>query len=105
MRALLGAMPIRTQSAVSPLPLQERDSRPLIVVGITHPQTCLVLRGRLRALKAAGFRVVLVSSPGAWLDEMAEDEAVEAIPILICRRIAPLADMVSLVRLCRLLQR
>ncbi len=81
------------------------DSRPLIVVGITHPNTCLVLSGRLRALKAAGFRVVLISSPGAWLDRIARDEAVEAIPILIRRRIAPLADLVSLLRLCRVLQR
>ena len=35
-------------------------------LGVTHPQTCLVLGARLRALPA-GFRVILVSSPGELL--------------------------------------
>ena len=43
-------------------PLTQLPSRH-IVVGITHPQTCLTLTGRLRALREAGFRVTLISSP------------------------------------------
>jgi hypothetical protein len=53
----------------------------LIVVGVTHAQTCLVLRDRLRALREAGFRVVLVASPGPLLDRTASEEGIEAIPI------------------------
>jgi glycosyltransferase involved in cell wall biosynthesis len=86
----------------------ERDSlstQPHIVVGITHPQTCLNLTGRLRVLRNAGFRVTLVSSPGELLYRTAEAEGVEAIAIPIERRIAPLADLVSLARLCWLLLR
>jgi len=45
---------------------------PHIVVGITNSQTCLTLTGRLRALREAGFRVTLVSSPGELLDRTAE---------------------------------
>jgi glycosyltransferase involved in cell wall biosynthesis len=103
MGALLDSMPVQKDSARVAVSFEERGRRPLMVVGITHPQTCLVLNGRLRALQAAGFRVVLISSPGTFLDRMAHDEGVEAVPILIRRHIAPLADMVSLIRLCRVL--
>ena len=83
----------------------KRNRPPSIVIGITHPQTCLVLPARLRALKAAGFRVVLLCSPGAWLDRIAREEGVEIVPIPIRRKMAPLADMVSLIRLCQVLHR
>jgi glycosyltransferase involved in cell wall biosynthesis len=78
---------------------------PHIVVGITHPQTCLTLTGRLRALRQSGFRVTLVSSPGELLDRTAAREGVESIAIPIRREIAPIADIVSLVRLWWLLFR
>ncbi len=78
---------------------------PHIVVGITNPQTCLVLGGRLRALREAGFRVTLVSSPGELLARTAGLEGVESVAIPMRREIAPIADFVSLVRLWRLLHR
>jgi glycosyltransferase involved in cell wall biosynthesis len=81
------------------------SAHPCIVVGITHPQTCLNLTGRLRALRKAGFRVILVSSPGELLHGTAAAEGVEAIAIPMERQIAPLADLVSLARLCWLLLR
>lgn len=70
-----------------------------IVVGITHPQTCLTLTGRLRALREAGFRVTLIASPGELLNRTAMEEGVEAIALPMQRGIAPFADLVSLVRL------
>jgi len=76
-----------------------------IVIGITHPQTCLTLTGRLRALREAGFRVTLISSPGELLDRTAAREGVEAIGLRMEREIAPLADVVSLLRLWWLLVR
>ena len=75
------------------------------MVGVTHPQTCLVLGGRLRALRRAGFRVTLVSSPGELPARTAERADVEALAISIRRGIAPLSDLVALVRLWRLLRR
>lgn len=87
----------------------EQDARsplsPHIVVGITHCQTCLTLTGRLRALREAGFRVTLVSSPGDLLERTAQREGVDWIALPIRRGIAPFADIVSLVRLCWLLRR
>jgi len=76
---------------------------PTILVGVTHAQTCLVLGPRLRALHNAGFRVLLVSSPGPLLDLTAKREGVEQIALPMQRSIAPLADLVSLFRLWRLI--
>ena len=73
--------------------------RPLAVVGITHSQTCLVLRGRLRALRDAGFSVVLISSPGEMAEQLAAEEGAGLIAIPIQRGISPLADFLSLLRL------
>jgi len=84
----------------------EAKPRPCqIVIGITHPQTCLTLTGRLRALRNAGFRVTLVSSPGELLDRTAALEGVEAVALPIRREIAPLADLATLLRLWWLLVR
>ena len=81
------------------------DSRPLIVVGVTCAETCLVLKARLHALRSAGFRVVLISSPGPLLDCIASDEGIAALAIPMRREIAPLRDMLSLWRLFRALRR
>jgi glycosyltransferase involved in cell wall biosynthesis len=78
---------------------------PHVLVGITSPQTCLVLAGRLRGLREAGFRVTLVSSPGELLERTAASEGVESIAIPMERAMAPFADLVSLVRLWRMLRR
>ncbi len=76
---------------------------PTIVVGVTHAQTCLVLGARLRALRNAGFRVLLLCSPGPLLDITASREGVERIALPMQRGIAPFADLVSLYRLWRLI--
>jgi glycosyltransferase involved in cell wall biosynthesis len=78
---------------------------PHIVVGVTHPQTCLTLTGRLRALAKAGFRVTLVSSPGDLVDRLAAREGAQSVGLPMERGIAPLADLVSLLRLWTLLAR
>lgn len=89
----------------APVPLQGCARRPSIVIGITHPQTCLVLGPHLRTLRQAGFRVILVASPGELLERAAADEGVERVAIRMERRIAPLADFAALCRLWRLLGR
>lgn len=94
----------RLQSTVE-RPIASGPWSPHIVVGVTHPQTCLTLTGRPRALREAGFRVTLVSSPGELLERTAGREGVGAIPLRMERGIAPLADLASLARLWRLLKR
>src|SRR5437763_10697560 len=84
-----------------------RDSRtqPHIVVGVTSPQTCLILPARIRALREAGFRVSLVSAPGSLLEETARSEQVTAYAIPMNRGISFFADAFALIRICRLLRR
>jgi len=89
----------------SALQVTSTQRAPRIVVGITNPQTCLNLTGRLRALREAGFQVTLVSSPGELLDRIGTRERIETIAIPMQREIQPVADFVSLVRLWWLLLR
>lgn len=79
-------------------------SQPVVVVGVTSSQTCLVLRGRLRAFRLAGFRVVLVASPGPLLEAMAASEGVQALPLPMERAISLPRDLLSLFRLWRVLR-
>lgn len=79
--------------------------KPLILIGVTSDQTCVVLRGRLRTLKEAGFEVIVVSSPGRWLSSVTEAEGVRAAPIVMQRVPTPWSDAVAFFRLCRLIAR
>jgi glycosyltransferase involved in cell wall biosynthesis len=78
---------------------------PHILVGVTNPQTCLVLLGRVRTLREAGFRVSVLSAPGQLLERTARSERVKAYAIPMERRISPLADAVAFVRIWLLLRR
>jgi glycosyltransferase involved in cell wall biosynthesis len=76
-----------------------------LVVGVTSDQTCLVLRGRLRSLRLAGFQVTLVASPGESLNRIEAEEGIDAYPLPMKRGIAPFADFFSFLALCRFLWR
>lgn len=77
-----------------------------LVLLVTHPMTArLLLRGQLRHLAGAGFKVILVTSPGPDLEGLAEAEGVEVHPVLMAREIRPLRDLLALLRLHRLLRR
>lgn len=65
----------------------------------------MILGSRLRMLRGAGFRVVLIASPGELLERVAAQAEVEFIALPMERGIAPFADLVSLLRLLRVLQR
>jgi len=99
---------MHASESISPHPTTEPrvdHTSPHIVVGITDAQTCLNLKGRLRALGEAGFRVTLVASPGKLLDQTAAEQGARAVALPIHRKIAPFSDLVSLVRLLRMLRR
>lgn len=65
----------------------------------------MVLTGRLRTLREAGFRVTLISGPGELFDRLAKSERADKFAIPMKRGIAPWADLVSLARLWWLLRR
>ncbi len=78
---------------------------PTILIGVTTQELCLILGARLRVLRRAGFHVVLVSGPGALLERTASRLGVESIALPMRRSIAPLADLLALVRLWWILGR
>jgi glycosyltransferase involved in cell wall biosynthesis len=100
-----GASPSSTGSSRAVSSGPSARAAPHVLIGITHPQTCLTLTGRIRALAGAGFRVTLVSSPGELLYRTAAREGANAIALPMRRGIAPFADLLSLARLCGLVRR
>jgi len=74
-----------------------------MVVGVTSQESCLILGARLRVLRRAGFRVILVCSPGPLVDSTAASAGVERAAILMRRTIAPATDLLALFRLWLLL--
>ncbi len=103
----------KTEPLLGPLLEPSRPAAPCggegarlrMVIGVTSAQTCLVLSGRLRALREARFDVTLVSAPGELLTQRAQEEGVAAHPVAMRRGIAPFADLRSFCALLLLLLR
>ena len=73
---------------------------------VTHPVTANgSLRGHLADMRRRGYEVVLVSAPGPQMQEIARREGVETVEVPMEREISPLRDLVSLVRLYRVMRR
>lgn len=63
-----------------------------------------LLKGQHNFMRNHGFEVIGVSSPGHFLDEVAEKEKIRTVPLLMTRAITPLQDLKSLwqfYRLCK----
>ncbi len=67
----------------------------------TVPMTLRFLRGQVGFMKKLGFEVQIATSPGDELDAFGNEEQVRTHAIPMERRIAPLSDVVSLVKLWR----
>lgn len=63
----------------------------------------MVLTGRLRALREAGFRVTLLCSPGQLAEQVAREEGVELVTVPMERSIAPLQDIRACFRIWKIL--
>ena len=75
------------------------DEPPRLLVAVTDAQSLLLVRGQLAAARAAGFDVMVLSSPGKIADAVVAKEGVTHIPIAMERAIAPLSDLGSLLRI------
>ena len=82
-----------------------KDEQPHILLGVTSSQTCLVLPDRLRALRAAGFRVSLLSGPGDLAKHATQIEGVTTRVVPMGRSISLLSDLAALLRICGWLRR
>ncbi|WP_162601131.1 glycosyltransferase family 4 protein [Occallatibacter savannae] len=81
------------------------DSRPHILVGVTSAQTCILLPARSQALMDAGFRVSIVSGPGAMSAGAKSVRGVSTHVLPMEREIAGVRDLIAFCRLLRLLNR
>ncbi|MCI0416748.1 glycosyltransferase family 4 protein [bacterium] len=77
-----------------------------IVYIVTQPITArYLLNGQLAFLQEKGIELFLITSPGEDLDVAVKREGVSVYPVPMQREIHPLADLISLIRLFRVLQR
>jgi glycosyltransferase involved in cell wall biosynthesis len=77
-------------------------NRPTLLNVVSSSLMVRLLQGQLQYLQGKGFNVVIISPAGKQLDDMAQSEGVRAIELTMARKIAPLSDLVSLFRLCRI---
>jgi glycosyltransferase involved in cell wall biosynthesis len=79
---------------------------PIRLVHVTTvPMTLRFLAGQVGYLTARGFHISALSSPGDELDDFANREGVPVRAVTMERRITPLRDLVSLVRILRYFRR
>src|ERR1700731_4378872 len=80
------------------------SGRPRVVHVVTSDLAIKLMRGQLEYLQHNGFDVILICSPGKWVALVGRAEGVQIIELPIARQIAPLRDLVSLWRLCRVIR-
>ncbi|WP_447978420.1 glycosyltransferase [Candidatus Nitrospira bockiana] len=81
------------------------EPRPKLLVGITDPQSSILLRGQLAYLAQKGFQVRLLCSPGAMVRRLASDEQVNLTEIPMAREIRPAHDLAALWKILRVLRK
>lgn len=77
---------------------------PTVVHIMTVAASTAFLRGQASFVRNAGFAVHAITSPGPVLDEFGRTEGVSVHRVPMTRRISPVADLVAMYRLYRLLR-
>jgi glycosyltransferase involved in cell wall biosynthesis len=77
----------------------------LIVYGFSSSVSAAFLGGQLAYLRQHGYEIAVVSSPGTESEKLAREEGARFFAIPIAREISPLRDLVSLIRIYRLLRK
>lgn len=76
-----------------------------ILLAVTSPLSWVFYRGLVGHLRGAGFQPILLSSPGANLTAMSEEEGAPSIALPMEREIAPLKDLISLCKFYQTIHR
>lgn len=71
---------------------------------MTVPQTFVLLTGQASFMRRHGFSLTAVASDGPYAAVFAAQERVDVLAVDMPRRITPVADLVALQQLCRLLR-
>ena len=70
-----------------------------IIRAVTVPLSLCFCRDVMIKMRAMGYHMVAVTSPGPELDSLRHDDGFHCVAVPMHRRISPVADLVSLVRL------
>lgn len=70
-----------------------------ILRAVTSAQSLAFCRDVMVKMRAVGYDMVAVTSPGPELDSLRHDDGFRCVAVPMHRRISPVADLVSLVRL------
>jgi len=89
------------EDATAPL---RNKSRRLVYIVTAPTSANVLLRGQLRYFSETGYDVDVICAPGDELRELESREAVTVWPVPIHREIAPLSDLVSVIRIRRVLR-
>lgn len=85
-------------------PKVDISRRPRVVHVVTSDLAVKLMRGQLQYLAHNGFDVTVICSPGKWVEAVGRREGVQIIELPMAREIAPLRDLMSLWRLCRIIR-
>jgi glycosyltransferase involved in cell wall biosynthesis len=83
----------------------EINKKPKLLNIVTDSQSTIFFRGNMGYMKKRGFNVGICSSPGKLLREIAVLEGAEAFEVPIEREIMLIRDILSLLRLVKLIRR
>ena len=65
----------------------------------------VLLKGQMRFMKEQGFDVTMISSDGPEVPALKEQEGCDHIPVMLTRKISPVTDLKSLIRLIRIFRK
>lgn len=66
---------------------------------LTVPQSLVFLKGQIGYMKARGLEIMVVSSPGDYLEQFAAQEQVAFKAVAMTRKVTPFRDLLALFRL------
>lgn len=76
-----------------------------VIHAVTAPISLVLLRGQMEYLKLVGFRVAALCSPNGQVEMARTPGSIPILTVAMEREVSPLRDLISLIRVCRLLRR
>lgn len=76
-----------------------------IIRAVTVPLSLCFCRDVMIRMRAMGYHMVAVTSPGPELDSLRRDDGFHCVEVPMERHISPLSDLVSLLRMIRVLRK
>lgn len=76
-----------------------------LIIGITAPQSIILLKGQLKYFSEKGYEVFLLAPKTESTENFCKSEKAELLPVNLKREIHPLKDMISLIQIFLILKK